>query len=587
MLHSISRLVTIRSVSTKILGLVGMVSTATIIVAAIGITQMANIGKELESIAEKDIPLTEAVSKVTTHQLEQAILLERMLRLGGVKTETSKAHLLETQRTFVELAKKVEGEIRVSETMARQALDHASDSVEKEKFNSVLKSLTAIKAEHKVFDKHVFEVIELINAAKLDEASVLAKKIEIEEERLDHELIQLLESLEAFTLNSARVAEAHEKSAIWQLSMTSIASLVLGALLSYLFARKSIARPLEQVAGALDALANGDTEVSLAISNQDEIGQVAVAFERFKENTVEMQRLRAEAVEEESRIAEEKHASTLRLADELEGTVKTVSDRIAVAVTELEATANSMAANATQASQRANMVAAAAEEASVSVQTVASASEELSASIQEISRQVTGAMTAAAETTKQARNSSETVEGLSSAAQKIDDVVNLISDIADQTNLLALNATIEAARAGEAGKGFAVVASEVKQLATQTGKATEDISQQVGEMQAGSEATSDAIHAVVKAIGRIDEQISGIASAIEEQNAVTAEIARNVTEAAHGSSQISENIADVGQVATDSTASAEQVMSTIQGLSQQSDLLQKELGNFLSTIRAA
>lgn len=587
MLGSIADSFKIRSVSTKILGLVGLVSTATIIVAGIGIYQMGNIGKELVSIAEKDIPLSDTVSKVTTHQLEQAILLERMLRFGKVEARNSEAMLHKTEEAFVALAKQVEGEIHSSEKLVEDALKHVNSDKEREEFGKVLKSLKVIEEEHATYDKHVFEVIELINSGQMQEAEDLAEIIEREEDRLDHELITLLGDVKSFTLAAARTAEEHEKSAIWLLTVISAASILLGAVIAYLFARRSIAKPLHDVAEALERLTKGETDITLNIRNHDEIGMVATAFERFKENTIEMQRLRAEAKEEEIRIEVEKREATMRLADELEGTVKSISDQIANAVRELETTAHNMAANATQTSDRANAVAAAAEQASANVQTVASASEELSASIQEISRQVVNAMTVASSTTQKAQDSSTTVDGLSSAAQKIDTVVSLINDIADQTNLLALNATIEAARAGEAGKGFAVVASEVKQLATQTSKATEDISAQVGQMQSGSEQTSRAILDVVKAIAEIDEQINGIASAVEEQNAVTAEIARNASEVATGSTDISSNISDVSNAATDSSASAEQVIATVGNLSQQSTHLQTELDRFLMTIRAA
>ena len=253
----------------------------------------------------------------------------------------------------------------------------------------------------------------------------------------------------------------------------------------------------------------------------------------------------------------------------------------------LEATAIQMAENARKTSDNANTVAAAAEQSSTGVQTVASAAEELSASISEISRQVSAALGATGETTRNARRSSETVDGLAQAATRIDDVVKLINDISAQTNLLALNATIEAARAGEAGKGFAVVAGEVKLLAGQTGQATEDISTQVKDMQSGAADTAQAIAAVVEAIGLINDQISSIASAVEEQTAVTAEIARNVSEVAEGSGEITSSINSVSAGAVDSSAGARQVLSTVENLSEQSSLLQRELDTFLANIRAA
>jgi murein DD-endopeptidase MepM/ murein hydrolase activator NlpD len=176
------------------------------------------------------------------------------------------------------------------------------------------------------------------------------------------------------------------------------------------------------------------------------------------------------------------------------------------------------------------------------VQTVAAAAEELNASIAEIGRQVQSASTMAGGAVQQAEKTNQQVQGLAEAAQKIGDVVKLISDIAAQTNLLALNATIEAARAGDAGKGFAVVASEVKNLATQTAKATEEISQQIASIQAATGEAVGAIQGIGKTIVEINQVASSIAAAVEEQNASTREIARNVQETSAGTQEVSSNI---------------------------------------------
>ena len=186
---------------------------------------------------------------------------------------------------------------------------------------------------------------------------------------------------------------------------------------------------------------------------------------------------------------------------------------------------------------------------------------------------------------EQARESHDTVQGLVQAADKIGEVVDLIRDIADQTNLLALNATIEAARAGDAGKGFAVVASEVKNLASQTAQATEEISSQIGNVQTKSQDAAVTIEEVGKTIGKIDEIASAIAAAVEEQGAATGEIARNVEEAATGTADVSSNILGVTQAAGEAGAASSQVLSAAQELGTNSETLKTEVGKFLEQVR--
>ena len=349
-----------------------------------------------------------------------------------------------------------------------------------------------------------------------------------------------------------------------------------------------VTRPMRGLTSTMTRLAEGDKEVENEhVARGDELGAIARAVEVFKANAIEMERMRADQTDKERQAQEAKRQATLAMADELEGSVKTVVDGIMAAVSEMEEAAAVMSASAEQTSHQANVVASAAEESSTNMQTVASATEELSASIQEISRQVSSAMSFATEVTTQAQQTNGTVEGLAESAEKIGDVVDLINDIAEQTNLLALNATIEAARAGEAGKGFAVVASEVKSLANQTANATDEIGRQIGTMQEASVETAKAIEVVVSGIDNISSQIAGIASAIEEQSSVTSEISRNTQEAASGSREITEHISGVSDASLGSSGAAESMAATVSNLSHQATTLQTKLDAFLDTVRAA
>ncbi|MFP4464484.1 MAG: methyl-accepting chemotaxis protein [Alphaproteobacteria bacterium] len=262
--------------------------------------------------------------------------------------------------------------------------------------------------------------------------------------------------------------------------------------------------------------------------------------------------------------------------------VEDVVGIVGSAVTELEATAQSMSSMAQETQLQATAVAAAAEQAAANVSTVAASTEELTASISEISQRMQESSAMALSAKEQADSTNVTVESLKQAAEKIGEVVTLINDIAEQTNLLALNATIEAARAGDAGKGFAVVANEVKALAGETAKATEEIGQQIQEMQGITINAVGAISSISSTISELTELASSVASAVEEQNSATQEIARSVEQAAVGTTEVTTNIVSVSQAAKETGDAADQVLATAGELGKHSQSLQKQVDEFLN-----
>jgi methyl-accepting chemotaxis protein len=381
-------------------------------------------------------------------------------------------------------------------------------------------------------------------------------------------------------------AAAIDHGVMLAMTMAGIA-ILLGIVIGYLVAR-SITKPIVAMTGAMGVLASGDKTVAIPAQGRgDEIGKMAAAVQVFKENMIEADRLRGEQEAMKQRAEAERRQAMLDLADRFERSVGGVVKAVTSAATELQATAQSMAATAEQTTRQSSAVAAASEETTQNVQTVASATEELSASIGEISNQVAESTKIVGEAVSQAQGTNAKVQGLAEAAQKIGDVVRLINDIAGQTNLLALNATIEAARAGEAGKGFAVVASEVKTLATQTAKATEEIAGQVRAIQDATQTSATAIGDITRTIGRVSEISTAIASAVEEQGAATQEISRNVQQAAQGTQEVAANIGGVTEAATQTGQAAGEVLTAAQELGKNGETLRAQVEEFLRTVRAA
>jgi methyl-accepting chemotaxis protein len=363
---------------------------------------------------------------------------------------------------------------------------------------------------------------------------------------------------------------------------------LLGVGAAVFVSRVGIAKPIAIINQAMQRLAGGDKTIEIpGLGRGDEVGEMAKTVQVFKENMIEADRLRAEQELAKRQAEEQRRSGMLALADRFESSVGGVVNGVSAAATELQSTAETMAASAEQTSRQSSVVAAASEETTRNVQTVASATEELSASIGEITSQVTESTRIVGEAVGQAQDTMRKVQSLSEAAQKIGDVVRLINDIAGQTNLLALNATIEAARAGEAGKGFAVVASEVKTLATQTAKATDEIASQVRAIQEATTSSATAMSQIAGTINRVNEIATAIASAVEEQGAATQEISRNVQQAAQGTQEVSLNIGGVSQAAGQSGAAARQVLESADELSKSGSKLQTEVQEFLRTVRAA
>lgn len=382
-------------------------------------------------------------------------------------------------------------------------------------------------------------------------------------------------------------ALAAESALLWLIAIIGSVGAGIIAVVGFFVAR-SFSTPITAMTGAMQDLAEGNHEVEIPARNRkDEIGQMSGAVQVFKENAIRNKQLEAEQAEQEKHAEEEKRKLMHKLANDFDANIGGIVDAVSSASAELNTTAQSMSSISEETSSQATAVAAASEQASANVQTVASATEEMSNSIREINSQVTDASTASKSAVENVRKTSSQMESLAQTADKIGEVISLISDIAEQTNLLALNATIESARAGEAGKGFAVVANEVKALANETGKATEGIAQLISEVQAETKSAVAAIGDIGSVINKLDEISTAIAAAMEEQGATTQEVARNVSEAASGTKEVSSSITGVTEASQETGAAAGQVTSAAGELSKQAELMKTEVQKFLDQVRAA
>ncbi len=379
--------------------------------------------------------------------------------------------------------------------------------------------------------------------------------------------------------------KAFNLARIW-VSVAAIICAVLTILLTTALTI-GISRPLKKMTGTMKALAQGDTSSDIpALERHDEIGDMAQAVQVFKDNMIKADQLDAE--NQRAQTERLKRAENIaKLTQHFDQDTSETIGHVSAAASHMRNSSSSLSSAATQATRQSQTVANAARQAADNVQTVTAAAEELKASISQITMDITRASHVSEEAVQQTQQTRQIVNTLQSEANKIGEVVQLINEIADQTNMLALNATIEAARAGESGKGFAVVASEVKNLATQTTQATTDIVARVEATRAATQNAVEAIGAISHTIHSISEIAASIASAVEEQEAATGEIARNILLASDGTNDVTSNIEDVSKAVIGSGSIAQEVLEAADRLAQQSDAMRAQIQGFVQQVKTA
>ncbi|GAA0786550.1 hypothetical protein GCM10009077_41070 [Roseibium denhamense] len=503
----------------------------------------------------------EELSKMATVS-QQAIILANAT--AAIKTDSLAAVSGQADISMPEVHSQLETLTSVADTLAgfSGVLPAAADSI------------SAMPAAITQFDTAFEQII------------AMQSEMETLERRLDDLSRGVSAQISEIASNQLRLAREAGQAALILIAGIIALSILAVAALAFVL-NLAITRPIKTLTGVMGELADGNNQVDIPGADRgDEIGEMSRTVMVFRTNSQERARLRAER-EQEDAANRTRQERTDHLIRDFRDAARNMLASVGQTAEDLDGTAKSLTEIAGNSSAQASDTKNASTVASENVSMVASAAEELAASISEISNQVERTAEVVGRATEGTRMTNEKVAGLAESAGKIGEVVTLIQAIAEQTNLLALNATIEAARAGEAGKGFAVVAAEVKELATQTSKATEEISAQISAIQSATQDSVSAIEDITRTMDEVNSYTNAIASAVAQQGSATTEISQNVQQAAEGTGIVTRNMSGLSSAVDQTASSADDVVRAAGELSTRTDQLRTEVDRFLDSVAAA
>ncbi|QRM29513.1 methyl-accepting chemotaxis protein [Microvirga sp. VF16] len=555
------------SIPQKVIAVVSLMGLVAAMIAVVGWRETSKLKQEMEIVGLREEAAREAMDLRV-----DIIAISRMTY--QVAQQPNKASDFGT-----------EADRRTKEMLDRfKMLEAVADSQEKTLLDQTRAALNAY------FDV-IRSMIKVAASDKGSDQAIMNAEVEkgLASQRNVTDTVKAYSTYTAKKLADMRgAAEQGANAAIrLQIGVAAI-GIVLGVLISLLMTRFSIVSPLRNLTSVMRRLANDDLAVELPSGNRSrDIGQMIETVQVFKDRMVRNKALEHEAVQAREASEVQRKRMMTELAETFDNAIGEIIQSVSTAAGRMQSTAEQLTNSAQATSSRSTAVAAAAEQTSANVLAMSSATEELGASVSEISRQVEQSAVMSREAVQAATLTTEIVSQLSTAADRVGAVIDMISAIAGQTNLLALNATIEAARAGEAGRGFAVVATEVKSLADQTSKATADISSQIAAIQASTAQAVEAINGITHRIQAMSDVSGSIAMAVDQQGAATQEIVTSVNQASAGTGEVTANINRVAQVAEETEVAAHQVLTSSSALVSQAEHLRHQVNDFLATVRAA
>lgn len=507
------------------------------------------IGIELHEISKQDLPLTRIITEITVNQLEQGISFERAIRHGEKEAWTL---FSQEKANFFRLSSEISEGIKEGLNITSEVNIIGSTSESEENFKDIEEHLNEIEKSHDSYEKHVVDIFSIIENRE-DNTSLdkLVKDLEAEEDTLDHELESFLMSVAKFTDESVKTVEGHQIL----MTIVIIVLFIIGTIVMIFIAlllQNNISKPINRASKKIvEMIDEGDLTKRINIGSSDEIGEMSRSIDDFIGTVENFVRLSIGSVEN----------------------VNTASH-------DLKNTSSSMATTSEEMTQQTAVLSSSSSQISQTLTVAAGAVEEVSTSIGEVATQTERAARISKDANETAVKTDLIVKELGENAKAIGVVTDTIVDIADQTKLLALNAAIEAAGAGEAGKGFAVVAAEVKELARQAAYSAEDIKTRITKVQSNTDITVDAISNITSIIKQLNESITIIANAIEEQSITIREISVNVTQISTGSTEISRTIDGIYTATKESSQNAVNMSNLAEKMNSLTDDLERQIRKF-------